>query len=263
MKKILIIALIFEITLCSNIDEKIICGSCHSHNDYLNDSPLFRAIEYGFASIEVDIVLHKQSLYVAHHWWLKKKDKVIGKIYLDNLYKIFNENDGYIQKNRGPLILLVDIKTAANETYLVLDKLLRKYRPMLTHMEGDSLIQGAVTIILSGNKPKSENLVDSKERYVFLDGRLSDIGKNISVNMMPLISIDWKDEFYWRGKNNISKEELNHLNGIISKVHLEGKKIRFWGSPDNDKSWKILYSAGVDLINTNKIIALSNFIANK
>jgi hypothetical protein len=99
-----------------------------------------------------------------------------------------------------------------------------------------------------------------KERYVFLDGRLSDIGKNISVNIMPLISIDWKDEFLWRGKNSISRSESNRLDELTTKVHLEGKKLRFWGAPDNQKSWEMLYFAGIDLINTDKIIELYDFM---
>ena len=79
-------------------------------------------------------------------------------------------------------------------------------------------------MILSGNKPRIEYLKKVKERFVFIDGRLSDIGKNIPISLMPLVSIDWDDEFNWRGRENISIEELIYLREIINSVHLEEKK---------------------------------------
>tara|TARA_X000000368_G_scaffold365043_1_gene311074 strand:- start:47 stop:376 length:330 start_codon:yes stop_codon:yes gene_type:complete len=101
------------------------------------------------------------------------------------------------------------------------------------------------------------------KRYVFIDGRLSDLGKNISINMMPIISIDWKDEFQWRGRGEMSQKDKMHLDELIYQVHLEGKKIRFWGSPDNSISWEVLYKSGVDLINTDKVADLYDYMLQK
>ena len=190
MKKLFLIIILFEVIFCSTKDEPFLCG-CHSHNDYLNEIPLLNALNHGFKSIEVDIVLHDKTLFVAHHRWLKRKNKVIEKLYLDNLYKIFIDNDGFIYEKDDPLYLLVDIKTSANETYEVLNKLLKDYKPMLSYVINDSVVSGAVTVILSGNKPRIEYLKKVKERFVFIDGRLSDIGKNIPISLMPLVSIDW------------------------------------------------------------------------
>ena len=36
--------------------------------------------------------------------------------------------------------------------------------------------------------------------------------------------------------------------------------IRFWSSPDNIKSWELLYLNDVDLINTDKVAKLYNYI---
>ena len=51
----------------------MMCDRCHSHNDYLNDVPILNALKYGYKSIEVDIILDNNQLYVAHYWWTKKK----------------------------------------------------------------------------------------------------------------------------------------------------------------------------------------------
>ena len=50
---------------------------------------------------------------------------------------------------------------------------------MLSYVKSDSIFEGAVTIVLSGNKPSVELLEKKNKRYVFIDGRLPDIGKNI------------------------------------------------------------------------------------
>lgn len=262
MIKKIVIVLFLGIIFCDELDELFICEYCHAHNDYLGDIPLFDALDHGFKSIEIDVVLHEGSLHVAHHWLLKKKNRIIEDLYLDNLYEIYIDQ-GYIYPNNNSLFLLVDIKTSANETYQVLNNLLSSYRSMLSYVKEDSVIDGAVTVILSGNRPSIDYLGNLTERYVFMDGRLSDLGKNISVDLMPLISIDWKDEFKWRGRNKMSEEETMYLKKLIYDVHLEGKKIRFWGSPDNMMSWQFFYFSGIDLINTDKIIELYDYMRQR
>ena len=41
--------------------------NAHSHNDYEQEKPLFHAIKLGFASIEVDLWLIDEELYVSHN----------------------------------------------------------------------------------------------------------------------------------------------------------------------------------------------------
>jgi hypothetical protein len=130
---------------------------------------------------------------------------------------------------------------------------------MLSYVVSDSLIQGAVTVILSGNKPDIEDIKNIEERYVFMDGRLSDVGKNISNIIMPIISLDWLDHFTWSGIGLMPDKELIILNEIVQKVHLENKQIRFWASPDNKGGWITLENVGVDLINTDKINQFSTY----
>ena len=259
-KHIIVFILFFNFIIYSNDNVPGVCERCHSHNDYLGNNPLFSAINKQYKSIEVDVVLHDNLPYVAHHKWLKKKNKFIDNMYLDNLYQIYIDNDGWIYNEGNDLILLIDIKTSAYDTYKVIEKILKNYKPMLSYVKNDSFFQGPVTVILSGNKPDKNHIINSQKRYVFIDGRISDLGKNISRNLMPLISIDWKKEFKWKARGKITKEESTYLDELVYKAHLEKKKIRFWASPDNELSWKTLYNSGVDLINTDKIIKLYDFM---
>ena len=231
----------------------------HSHNDYLNDKPLLSALENSFKSIEVDVFLLMSELYVGHNWLQLRKNKTIEKLYLDHLWQKYNENSGSIYKNNIPLYLLVDFKTSSNKTYLALLTKLEKYKPMLTRVVSDSLFQGAVTIIISGDKPDVDGFKKETERITFLDGRFSDIGMNISNDIMPLISMSWLDHFQWDGIGKLPKNQRAVLDKIIKAVHLEDKHLRFWATPDNKNSWITLEQAGVDLINTDKISEFSNY----
>ena len=129
----------------------------HSHNDYLNEKPLLNALKNNFKSIEVDVFLLNTELYVGHNWLQLRRNKTIEKLYLDHLWEIYNENNGTIYENNNPLYLLVDFKTASDKTYQTLLTKLKKYKPMLTRVISDSLIQGAVTIIISGDKPSVDD----------------------------------------------------------------------------------------------------------
>ena len=234
----------------------------HSHNDYLNDKPLLSALENSFKSIEVDVFLLRSELYVGHNWLQLRKNKTIEKLYLDHLWQKYNENSGSIYKNNIPLYLLVDFKTSSNKTYLALLTKLEKYKPMLTRVVSDSLFQGAVTIIISGDKQDVDGFKKETERITFLDGRFSDIGMNISNDIMPLISMSWLDHFQWDGIGKLPKNQRAVLDKIIKAVHLEDKHLRFWATPDNKNSWMTLERAGVDLINTDKISEFSNYITS-
>ena len=180
-------------------------------------------------------------------------------MYLDPLWKIYLDNKSIY--GNSTLYLLVDVKTSALKTYKLLEDILNKYKPMLTHVSLDSLYIGPVTIILSGNRPPINYFDDYHEyRNVFIDGRINDIGRMVSEKIMPLISSDWGDSFEWDGKGIMSEDEKKILRELVIKIHNEKKEIRFWGAPDNQNTWKALLSAGVDLINTDNIEECRNFI---
>jgi len=247
----MIVSLLFF--LSAQESNQLILHQAHSHNDYEHNKPLITALDHGFKSVEVDILLWNGKLYVGHDHIDIIKGQMLDKLYLEPLYSLFTKNNGYIYNNEAPLILLVDVKTSAEETFQRLDIVLKDYRDMLTKFDNGHLVNGAVTIILSGNRPDIDLIFNTDTRYVFIDGRLENVGKNIDNNVMPLISIDWADEFDWNGKGDFPESELNNLKSITNKVHSEGKMLRFWGSPDNVEAWELLDQIGVDLINTDKI----------
>jgi glycerophosphoryl diester phosphodiesterase len=77
---------------------------------------------------------------------------------------------------------------------------------------------------------------------------------------MPWISDSWSSQFKWRGKGNLPENEKAKLKNIVKRAHQNGQKVRFWAAPDNPRAWAVLHENGVDLINTDQIENLAQFL---
>jgi len=232
----------------------------HSHNDYKHKRPLLDALSCGFMSVEADIFLVGGKLLVGHSPSELKEDRTLENLYLKPLRERAGRNAGRILPGAPPLILLVDIKTDADSTYAALRKLLLGYSDILTCVRGGKVELGAVSVILSGNRPISA-LKAQKVRYAMLDGRLSDLQSDLPSHLMPLVSDRWSKLFTWNGKGPMPPEERKTLRSIVRQAHRMGRKVRFWASPDRPSVWKELVEAGVDLINTDDLEGLSAFLS--
>lgn len=237
--------------------------NAHAHNDYQHKTPLQDALDHGFTSIEADVHLINGELYVAHTKpWFTRKSKTLTSLYLNPLLKRAQENNGHIYPNfEGEFLLMIDIKGKGEEVYQVLKKQLNKYRSILTSYENGKQ-QRAVTIFLSGDRPIAMVKAD-KNRFVAIDGRPSDIGKGFTPELMPVISDNYKNHLKWRGKDAIPEAEWTYLHKLADDVHKEGKRLRLWASPDHPVAWKILHNAGVDLINTDDLEGLNQFLSKQ
>lgn len=225
----------------------------HAHNDYMNKPALFEALEAQLVSVEADIHLMKGDLYVAHVRPLtRNKKRSLENLYLKPLFNHVQGNDGKVYSDYdGLFYLMVDFKSGSVEMYNRLVELLEKYKSMLTVMENGELKKGAVTVFLSGSRPY-DAVVNSELKLAFLDGRPSDLGKQISEELMPVISDNYHNHLKWNGTGEMPEEEQRKLRKLISQVHAEGKKLRLWASPDNPNAWKTFQTLGVDLINTDE-----------
>jgi hypothetical protein len=236
----------------------------HAHNDYRHERPLFDALDHGFCSVEADIYLVGDDLLVAHDPRELKTDRTLRSLYLEPLRKRILAKEGKVYR-KGPLVtLLIDIKTAATPTYEALDKMLAEYSDILTSFGPKGRKDKAVIVIVSGNRPR-ELMALQKVRYAFYDGRLSDLDCDDSAELIPLISDNWNSHFTWRGNGPMSLEESRKLRDIVEKAHAKGRRIRFWSTPDKPSAnrealWTELHEAGVDLLNTDDLSGLKNFL---
>ena len=58
----------------------------------------------------------------------------------------------------------------------------------------------------------------------------------------------------------IPADEKQKLTELITQAHQQHKKVRLWASPENKAVWKELLSCGVDLINTDNLEELRQFL---
>jgi hypothetical protein len=229
----------------------------HAHNDYEHKRPLFDALEQGFGSVEADVYLVEGELLVAHNREDVKTERTLEKLYLAPLKERFDRQKE-ILPGLKTLVLLVDIKGEAVATYQALEKQLEKYKPMLTVFETDRITTNAVTIILSGNRPR-DYVGKQAKRWVAIDGRLADLAENPPRSLVPLISDNWTLHFAWKS-GSFPPEQASKLKDVVSKTHQQGRMLRFWAIPDREEAWKLLHDASVDLINTDRLLESKAFL---
>jgi hypothetical protein len=231
----------------------------HAHNDYEHQRPLLDALDHGFCSVEADIYLVEGTLLVAHDRDKVRPDRTLQSLYLDPLRARVKANGGRVYPKGPSVMLLIDIKSDAEQTYAVLRTVLKEYADILTEFTADQTTTNAVTVVLSGNRPR-QTMANEARRHAAYDGRLSDLESNASPHLIPLVSDNWRLHFKWLGVGPMPDDEKRKLNGIVSQVHRQGCKVRFWATPDRPEIWKELYDSRIDLINTDNLAGLQTFL---
>ena len=122
-----------------------------------------------------------------------------------------------------------------------------------------------ISVILSGYEEDSPSkvdilskedisyLLDTRQRYVSIDGRVDTPlhGQDKYPWLFPQISNSW---------NNRS---IDVLKRNVSQARKCNQKIRFWGIADEKQYWQELYNNGVDIISTDDLVGLKNFLLSK
>jgi hypothetical protein len=231
----------------------------HAHNDYEHKHPLIDALEHGFCSVEADIYLVDGKLLVGHTRASLRSDRTLERLYLEPLKQRVSKNAGRVYPAGPPFTLFIDIKTNGAKTYPVLRDVLARYRDIITSASDADPQQRAINVVVSGSRP-IELIAADGDRLVGIDGRLGDLNSDIPRSLIPVISDNWNLHFRWRGAGPIPPQERENLRAIVKKAHQHGRRIRFWATPDKPVVWQELYDAGVDLINTDNLAGLDEFL---
>jgi hypothetical protein len=231
----------------------------HAHNDYEHPRPLLDALQQGFCSVEADVWLVEGELLVAHDRDKVQGGRTLESLYLTPLHERVRAHGGRIYPDGPGFTLLIDFKSEAEPTYAALKELLTKHAAMLTRFAGGAVKTNAVTVIISGNRP-AELIKSEPDRLAALDGRLSDLDDLPPAHVMPLISDDWRNHFQWRGEGELPEAERAKLRELVERVQSAGRRLRLWASPDVPAAWAVQWEAGVDLINTDKLAGLAEFL---
>lgn len=208
----------------------------HSHNDYLQEVPFWQAYSGGAASIEVDLFLKRDSLFVTHSEGEIQPGRTLETLYLDPLLKVVEQGE------TRELQVLIDLKS---EAYATMDKLvatLGKY-PSLTS-------GGNVNFVVSGNRPKAGDYGNYPDFIRFDHQNLEDLDQ-IDLDKVALVSVSFKEYSVWNGYGRMVAQQHQAVERAIDKAKGSGKPFRFWAAPDTKTAWARLARMGVDYINTD------------
>ncbi|KAI4258520.1 MAG: hypothetical protein L6R42_005040 [Xanthoria sp. 1 TBL-2021] len=259
--------------------------SCHSHNDYERQVPLYDALNVGCISIEADIWLQGGDLLIGHTEDSLDRSRTLKSLYLDPLTSIVGDRnpdvdliDGkdhsgslkgiFTANSSVSLVLLVDIKTDSADTLPVLrDQLvsLRK-QGILTHFDGTRTIHGPITVVGTGNT-NFDTITHEKDRAIFFDAPLEESSTDSNLYN--------KDNSYYAsvsfekaiGKpsllGDLSDEQIKKVKDQIQGAHSNGLKVRYWdtpGWPAGEKIWGQLWKEGVDVLNADDLKKAKDFL---
>ena len=138
---------------------------------------------------------------------------------------------------------------------------------MLCQVSPEGYVPGKVMIVVSGNR-SIEYMMKQTQRLAFVDGRMENLTETYPPLLMPLISDRWTKYFTWSGKGDMPEEERVQLRLYVQDAHENGQLIRLWATPDSpgkerNAVWNELVEAGVDLINTDDLAGLHEFLSGK
>ena len=260
LKKLLIFLLAIAGSFCCKA-QSLPLANGFAHNDYKHRHPLFDALDNGFTNIEADVFLRDTTLVVGHFCPLFRHGLNLEKLYLKPLYARVMQNNGKVYPNYDhPVILMIDIKTDADKTYCELEHVLTKYSAMLTSYHYGTVINGAVTVVISGHKPYKK-LESEDTRFAFIDEDLRRVEHDpMSVNIFTMASCKYSKLLSWDGKGPIPVWQERRLRNFVAMAHKLGSKVRLWASPEKKVVWDELLSCGVDLINTDQLSTLRDYL---
>lgn len=219
----------------------------HSHNDYYQNVPFWTAYSCGLNSIEVDVILKRDTLFVAHSMNEIVAYNTIENLYLKPIKEALKINSGLNQH----LQLLIDIKTEPSASLKALVKVLETYPELINSK--------SISFVISGNQPRPDAYLDYPSYIKFDYQSLEPLPKD-ALTKVGLISLPFSMVSKWNGKGRLTKDDYKKVLEVINSAHAFNKPFRFWGCPDSKTAWKVFAELGVDFINTDRPCEASSYI---
>ncbi len=259
----LLFLVLLAFTAFNSYSQNVPLANAFAHNDYWHKRPLYDALDNGYTHIEADIYLRHGKLIVAHMLPVLKRHRTLESLYLDPLASCINGSNEQESRIVYPITLMIDIKSNAAKTYEALSEVLEKYKNILSGYENGIFVQRQITIVITGNKP-FDILKNQQNRLAFIDEDLMKVQQDTSsTNIYRTASCKYSRLVNWNGNGTFPVLQKQRLCKYVSMAHRYGKKVRLWASPEKPVVWNELLDCGVDLINTDKLPELKNFLTKR
>ena len=255
---------------------------CHSHNDYWRKVPVFSALHVGCIGIEADVWLADDDLYVGHIQSSLRPNRTFSKLYIEPLTRIIEAqngpNDPLSSSSRGvydmdssqTLVLLIDLKTGAKETWPYVMKQLEPLRKKgwLSFVEDGTVTHRAVTVVATGNSEFGMVSQNATYRDVFFDAPLEALEASPydSTNSY-YTSVSFKQTVGLVRFGRLSDGQVGTIRKQVAQAHSLGLKARYWGLPAwpisvRNHVWEVLQREGVDILNVDDLKGAREFLGH-
>lgn len=227
-------------------------ADAHSHNDYKNSIPFYRAYNAGFGSIEADVFAVNGQLMVAHEEKEITPEHTLKAMYIDPLVVKLK------QDTRRRLRLLIEIKKDYSVTLPLVEKELQQLSQYIWHPGHPNRL----SIVMTGAVPPGNIMLQYPDWILFDVDHLQGFTPQ-ELTKIGLVSVPFSRYSKWKGVGDLPQADVDGLKRIIDSAHAVNKKIRFWDTPDNPTAWKKLIDLGSDVIGTDHINELADYLNKK
>ncbi len=246
MKKIFFFLLIL---FAQKITAQVLTAA-HSHNDYLQSRPFYNAYDLNFCSIEADLFLINDTIYVAHEKRSIKKENTLQKLYIDPLLQILAK-DSFLYEEKVEVRLLLDLKENGAALLEKLVSLLEPYQKKLKH----------IRIVISGDMPPPQ-LFEVYPNWIWFDGRQNLEYDKTSWKRVDMVSESLGGLLHKINVNDLNETDLTTISAFVNEIHSKGKPVRFWGTANSVKSFENLKKCHVDIIGADDLKLLADYLKN-
>jgi hypothetical protein len=160
-------------------------------------------------------------------------------------------------------VLLIDFKSDGEATWPVLLSQLAPLREKnwLTYYDGETLHQGALTIVGTGNTPFNLIRAATTNRYIFFDAPLLSVSNaeyDTTNSYYASTALDSAVGKLWFA--TLSSSQVEKVREQVGAAEVKGLKSRYWGTPGwpisrRDGAWKVLMEVGVGVLNVDDLVS--------
>lgn len=253
----------------------------HSHNDYWRDIPFYTALSVGCISVEADVWLYNDTLYVGHEESALTAARTFDSLYVQPILDTLRRENpsspfvtsptrnGVYDTDAGQtLYLFVDVKTEGEATWPAVVAALQPLRDAayLTTWDGTAITQGPVTVIGTGNTPLDQ-VQPVQQRDYFFDANLALLSSSqstITAEVSPIASTQFSKYFGTINGTTFNDTQLAILSEHLAAARSKGIMPRYWDTPawpisTRNAVWTTLIEAGVGLLNADDLVEAAGF----
>ena len=269
-------------TYPTDLTQGIIPKALHSHNDYWRPLPFYSALAVGAVSVEADVWLYNDTLYVGHEESALTNERTFDALYVQPILDVLEKmnpdspfltegktKNGVFDTDAGQtLYLYVDVKTDGEATFPYVVRGLEPLRSAgyLTTWDGKTVTSAPVTVIGTGNTPLSQ-IQGKADRDYFYDAPipyLSTTFSNITSNVALTANWDFSAVFGEVRNQTFNATQMQTLEEQVATAHGKGILVRYWDLPawpvgTRNSVWRMLWDAGVDLLNVDDLEGAAGF----